>query len=129
MSFARNTVANYSIKNALTSEQGQKANIGTHMKLYFGNQQHGKAMNDFGQVRTNNKTNAFMKSDYSACQWAFLSAVKSLQKRAAKRGANAVINIKSNYKNNLTTSNSRFVCGAGATVAGVALVGDAVKIK
>lgn len=128
-SFARNTIANYSVKDALTSEQGQQVKFGNNVKVYFGNQSHGKVIQDFGQIKTNKKTNAFMKSDLAACQWVFLSALKNLRNQASRMGANAVINIKSNYKNNLTSSNTQFVCGAGATVAGVALVGDAVKIK
>lgn len=127
-SFARNTIANYSIKDALTSERGQQVKFGDSVKFYFGNQKPGKVIQNFGQIKTNKKTNAFMKSDLNACQWVFLSALKNLRNQAARMGANAVINIKSNYKNNLTSSNTQFVCGAGATVAGVALVGDAVKI-
>ena len=69
-----------------------------------------------------------MKSDTTACQWVFLSAMKSLKVLAQRKGANAVINIKSNYKNNPTSSNTQFTCGAGATIAGVALIGDAVRI-
>ncbi len=127
--FARNTIASYSIKDALTSPQAQQANLGTAIKFYFGTESHGKVIKKIGQISTNNKTNAFLKSDLTACQWVFLSALKSLRAKAQKLGANAVINIKSNYQNNLTSSNTQFVCGAGATVAGVALVGTAVEIK
>ena len=126
--FARNTIANYSVKNAFSSDQAKKANIGTHVKFYFGNQPHGKVIQDFGQIKTNKKTSAFAKSDLVACQWVFLSALKNLRNQASRMGANAVINIKSNYKNKLVSSNKTFVCGAGGIIAGVALVGDAVKI-
>ena len=75
-SFARNTIASYSVKNAFTSEQGQEVKFSNAVKFYFGNQQHGKVIQDFGQIKTNKKTSAFWKSDATACQWAFLSAMK-----------------------------------------------------
>lgn len=34
--FARNTIASYSIKDALTSSQAQQVNLGTAIKFYFG---------------------------------------------------------------------------------------------
>ncbi|EIU7865318.1 excinuclease, partial [Vibrio vulnificus] len=52
-----------------------------------------------------------------------------LKERAIKEGGNAVVDIKSNYKNNLTSSVDTFQCGAGAMVAGVALTGKVVKLK
>jgi uncharacterized protein YbjQ (UPF0145 family) len=83
----------------------------------------------YGEFATNKKTNAFGKSDLQACQHVFLSAVIELQERARKEGGNAVINIKSNYRNELTESATEFTCGAGAVIAGVALVGDVVTLK
>jgi hypothetical protein len=53
----------------------------------------------------------------------------SLRDRARREGGNAVINIKSNYKNNLTSSDDAFQCGAGELTAGVALIGTVAKIK
>jgi uncharacterized protein YbjQ (UPF0145 family) len=52
----------------------------------------------------------------------------ALKDRAVKEGGNAVINIKSNYKNNLTSNKETFQCGAGAVIAGVALTGEVVKL-
>ncbi|MGK0409717.1 MAG: hypothetical protein ACJASB_001875 [Shewanella psychromarinicola] len=52
----------------------------------------------------------------------------TLKERAIKEGGNAVIGIKSNYKNNLTSSNDSFQCGAGTLVAGVARTGKVVKL-
>lgn len=92
-------------------------------------QEHPKVLKDFGEFRTSKKTNAFMKSDAEACQWVFASALIALRDRAIKEGGNAVINIKSNYGDNMTSSNETFQCGAGAIMAGVALVGTVVKIE
>jgi len=82
-----------------------------------------------GPANTNRKTNAFGKSDSRACQWVFLGALKALQAAARERGANAVVDIESNYKNQLFSSATQYECGAGGLMAGVALKGVYAKVK
>jgi len=125
---ARDDIGDYSIEEAMALEQTKSA-LGDNVKFYFGDQKPGKIEKTIGEFRSNKKTNAFNKTDKAACQWAFLSAMLSLKQRAEREGGNAVINIKSNYKNNMTSSNTTFQCGAGAIMAGVALVGTVVKIE
>jgi hypothetical protein len=123
--FARDTVASYPV-DAIASEPGK---VTPDVALYFAGQSHPAVAQSYGEFATNKKTNAFGKSDLQACQHVFLSAVIELQERARKEGGNAVINIKSNYRNELTESATEFTCGAGAVIAGVALVGDVVTLK
>jgi uncharacterized protein YbjQ (UPF0145 family) len=52
-----------------------------------------------------------------------------LQQEAREMGANAVINIVSNYKNAETSSETQFECHDGALMSGVALKGEYVKLK
>jgi uncharacterized protein YbjQ (UPF0145 family) len=124
--FARDTVENYPIEPALRSEPGK---VGDDVALYFAGQPHPAVVKKMGEFATNKKTNAFGKSDADACQHVFLSAVIELQDRARKEGGNAVINIKSNYKNEVRESATEFTCGAGAVIAGVALKGDVVTLR
>jgi hypothetical protein len=124
--FARDTVASYPVDAAIASEPGK---VTPDVALYFAGQNHPAVAHSYGEFATNKKTNAFGKSDLQACQHVFLSAVIELQERARKEGGNAVINIKSNYRNELTESATEFTCGAGAVIAGVALVGDVVTLK
>ena len=124
--FARDTVDNYPIDAALHSEPGK---VSDDIGLYFAGQHHAAVVKSMGEFATNKKTNAFGKSDLEACQHVFLSAVIELQERARKEGGNAVINIKSNYKNELRESATEFTCGAGAVIAGVALTGDVVTLR
>ncbi len=127
--WARDDIASYSIKDVMESEQA-KQKLGTEVKFYFGKQKpKGKIVKKFLIVGTNKKTNAFGKSDEEACQWVFLSAMIALRDRAIRDGGNAVINIRSNYRNNLTSSETTFQCGAGAILAGTALKGTIVKLK
>ena len=82
-----------------------------------------------GPATTNKKTNAFGKSDEVACQWVFLSPLKALQEAAKARGANAVVDIESNYKSQPFASATQYECGAGGLMAGVALKGAYAKVK
>lgn len=80
-------------------------------------------------VTTSQKTNAFNKSDEEACSWALQSALIRLQNAAKAAGANAVVNIISNYKNVEYKDSSKFECHAGAVIAGVAFKADLAKVK
>jgi uncharacterized protein YbjQ (UPF0145 family) len=124
--YARDTVESYSVSAALASEDGK---VDPEISLYFAGQPHSDVAQSFGEVTTMRRTNAANKSDDEACDHAFLSAVRALQGAARKQGGNAVINIKSNYRNVVSESATQFKCGAGAFVAGVALKGDVVTLK
>lgn len=125
---ARNTKHMYSIQAALnTPAAKQKLNKG--IRLYFGSEGHPAIKVHHGELHTNKKSNAFARSDLAACQWAFLSAMLQLQHTAAQRGANAVINIQSNYKKHRVSSRTEFECHAGGLMAGTAFVGEAVKLS
>lgn len=123
---ARDTINDYPIESALKSEPGK---LDDGVALYFGDQAHPRVIKSYGSFATNKKTNSFGKSDEAACQHVFLSAVIELQARARKEGGNAVIGIKSNYRNVLRSSATEFTCGAGAVMAGAALIGEVVTLK
>jgi uncharacterized protein YbjQ (UPF0145 family) len=98
------------------------------VKFFFGKQEHPKVMTKLGTDVSNRKTNSFGKSDEKACNWAFLSAMIALEKRAKQLGANALVNVVSYYQRVEMSSTTEFECHAGALIAGVALKGDFVKI-
>ena len=125
---ARNDVEDYSIADALSTQQAKDI-LGTDIQFYFGDQPHGEVAKIFSEYSSNRKTNGANKSDKEACEWVFLSTMKSLRERAQSLGANAVVNIRSNYKNNLTSSETTFKCGSGMLMSGVALTGDVVTLK
>ena len=125
---ARDDKVTFPIGQALGTEAA-KAKLDPGTKFFFGKQKYPKIGKDFGEWQSNKKANAFAKSDQQACEWAFLSAMIALQERAKKEGANAIINISSNYKNVETSSGSEYVCGAGGLMAGVTLKGRAVNLS
>lgn len=115
------------VKEALASSAAD-ARLGDSVKFYFGKESSPAVVQRLAIDQTSQKTNAFGKSDAAACNWAFLSAMRQLEKRAHQLGANAVVNIVSNYKNVEFSSDTEFECHAGAIMAGVALKGEFVKV-
>lgn len=99
------------------------------IKYFFGKQAHPKILTALRTDTTSQKTNSVNKTDEEACNWVFLSAMLALQKRAQQIGANAVVNIVSNYNRVEMSSPTEFECHAGTIMAGVALKGDFVKIE
>ena len=99
------------------------------VSFYFGEQEHPPIATNHGEFRTNKKTNAFNKTDLVACQWVMMSALLQLHQSAKSLGADAVVNIKSNYKNKVVSSETQYTCGAGALIAGVALIGTIVVVE
>ena len=125
---SRNTLQHFSIEEAMNTAAALEK-LDKNISFYFGDQAHPEVSQGFGIATTNKKTNSFNKSDLEACQWVFLSAILSLQDRAIRSGANAVVNISSYYQQKVFTSNTEYECGAGAMVAGVALKGKIVSLK
>ena len=126
--FARDKIDNYWINEVMTSNDAYNA-LGDDILYFFGDEPHGKVIRRLGEIKTSKKTRALGKSDREACHWVFLSAMKEFRVHAIKRGGNAVINIRSNYKNKRTSSDETFKCGAGTLVAGVALIGTIIEME
>lgn len=126
--FAADDIGNYSIADAMQSENAKNI-LGTNIKFYFGDQPHGTITKEFVEHTSRKKTNGSNKSDKEACEWALLSNLKEFKEDAEKVGANAVVNIRSKYKNNITSSTETFKCASGMLMSDVSLVGDIVTIK
>ena len=124
---ARDTRQHYDIAQAIAAGKADGTLDGS-VKFHFKGAPTPAAQR-LGPATTNKTTNAVGKSDEVACQWVFLSALKALQAAARDRGANAVIDIESNYKKQVFTSATQYECGAGGVMAGVALKGVYAKVK
>ncbi len=125
---ARDTKSMQPIAAAM-SQPAAAEKLGSDVKFYFGKTAHPEVEKSIGTFPTSKKTNGVGKSDEEACNWAFLSAMISLRDRAVMEGANAVINIQSNYKNVPVSSETEFECHSGGIMSGVALKGEVVKLK
>jgi uncharacterized protein YbjQ (UPF0145 family) len=125
---ARDTTLHLPVKEVLEDAEA-KAKLGTDVALFFGKQATPPVAQSLGEGLTNKKTNAFGKPDETACKWAMLSALIQLIDRARELGADAVVEIKSDYKKVEFVSDSEYECHAGGVMAGVALKGRFVKLK
>ena len=119
-SYSRDTKLLLPINSAL--KKGRAAGvIDRRVRLQFGNRGLRGGQRKYTASR---KTNAFNKTDRVACEWAFLSSVKSLQDRARKHGKRSVSGIVSYHKRRTRSSSSKYECHVGGIVASVALRGN-----
>ncbi len=125
--FAGDTKVMMPIAAAMATTDAQ-IKLGDSVKFYFANQPTPAVLEKLGSDHTSQKTNAVGKSHEKACNWVFLSDMLSLQRRAKELGANAVINITSNYDNVEFASATEFECHVGMLMAGVAFKADFVKV-
>ena len=128
MAEARNTRILLKIQDVISSSDFQEK-VGNSIPFYFADQPQPQVLQNLGEFVTHKKTNAFGKSDESACQWAMLSALIQLRDRAVAEGGNAVVNVVSYYDRNEIPDKSEYECHAGAVVAGVALKGTVAKTQ
>lgn len=114
---------------AAFAQTGTRDNVDGSVQFFFGKQKPtGKILQKLGSDTTSQKSNAFGKENSVSCNTAFLSGMISFQKRAKELGANAVINIVSNYKHVEMSSETEYECHVGAIMSGAAFKGDFVKI-
>ena len=102
--------------------------LSTGVRFFFGKTTYPTVKEKYGVYSSNRKTYVGNKTDEEACKYVFLSAMLALQDRAESLGANAVVNIVSNYKHKVYTSEADFECHVGHILAGVALKGDFVTL-
>jgi len=124
---ARDTLQKLSLSSALEKAQAS-GKLAPGIKLFFGTQKYPTPTAKLGETRTNKKTNFFNKTDVEGCEWAFLSSMIALTQYAQRVGGNAIVNIRSNYKNNVFSSETEYECGAGNVTGGTAFIGDVVKL-
>ena len=124
---ARDTRSKFPLETALAKAKAS-GKLASGVQLFFGNQKYPTPTAKLGPTRTNKKTNFFNKTDLEGCEWAFLSSMIALTQYAQRVGGNAVVNIRSNYKNVEFSSETEYECGAGNVTGGTAFVGEVVKL-
>lgn len=124
---ARDVLQTFPIQGVYANGEAGAAILG-NVKLYWGTQPHPPVVKRIGNYRKAQRTAIIGKTKKQACEWALAGAIKGLQQRAIRMGANAVINIKSNVNNNRYSSRSQYRCLTGGMVVRVALTGDVVRV-
>ena len=126
--YARDTVLHLDVREVVDDARHQQQLDGS-VSFHF----RGGAIPDtaarVGEAKVSRKTNAVNKSDQEACRWVMLGALIAFEKEAKANGADAVIDITSNYKNQTWASATQYECHAGGIMAGVALKGTYAKLS
>ncbi|POZ61121.1 excinuclease ATPase subunit [Chromobacterium alticapitis] len=124
---ARDTVVKVPLADVLAMPEAQGKLDGS-VQFFLAGQHTPAIKKKMGSDVSNQKTNAFNKTDEQACRWTILSALISFQNSAKQRGANAVVNLVSYYKKQETRDSETIECHSGALIAGAALKGEYAKI-
>ena len=114
--------------SAVTDRQDYASQL-QGVRFYFGHSSHRAALRTIERNATTSlRTRKFGRSPEEACQWVMLSALIQLRNHAIAVGGNAVVNIRSNWRNVEWSSASQYQCASGFLMAGVALKGDVVRL-
>ncbi|WP_181179032.1 excinuclease ATPase subunit [Methylibium rhizosphaerae] len=124
---ARDTELHLPFADVLAMPEAQSKLDGS-IKFYLSGQKTPKVLEKKGEESVSKKTNGANKDDVTACKWAALSVLLTMQEQARRVGANAVVNIVSNYKHQPSKSPKDYECHAGAIIVGVALKGTYAKV-
>ena len=124
---ARDTKYMLPFADVLSMPEAQEKLDGS-VKFYLSGAKTPKVLEKKDSDVSNKKTNGVGKSDEEACRWAALSALISFQDKARSLGANAVVDLVSDYKKDTNASASEYECHAGAVVVGVTLKGTYAKV-
>jgi uncharacterized protein YbjQ (UPF0145 family) len=105
---------------------GQTSDI----RFYFAGERHPGIVR---RVQNNATTSQRARKSGRAADWAcnraLMNALIRLGDAARNSGANAVINIRSNWDNRPYANGSEYECAIGRMMAGVALKGDIVTLR
>lgn len=124
---ARNT--RHDIDFAATVQQGlDEGVLDGSVRFFLAGQAHPAVQASLGDGASSRKTNAVGKSDETACRWAALSVLKAFQEQAKQKGANAVVDLVSNYNRVEFRGDGVYECRAGGLMAGVAMKGQYATI-
>jgi hypothetical protein len=120
-------LANMDIKTAMDSMPDKvKTKLG-NFKYVFGKNTVPVMSATENEVRVVGRTNAVFKNNLDSCNLAFYNALIKLKTEAEAGSATGVANIQSNWKDDITSSNTTFVCATGLLMSGVAFTGTAIK--
>ena len=128
LSFAGDRIVHFPFANAI-AEATQSGKLDGTVKFYLaGSAPQGQVTVIKSDVSVNRKTNAFAKGDQKTCDWALQSALIALQDQAKAAGANAVIDIVSDYGDEYRDG-EKYECHVGFLMSGVIMKGKIAKVQ
>jgi len=114
----------------VVAEAQKEGRLDPNIKFYLaGNTPDGTVTVVNDNATTNRKTNAFAKKDQTTCDWVLQSTLIALQDDAKAAGANAVIDIVSNYADVVYSDANNYECHVGFLMSGVQLKAKLAKVQ
>jgi hypothetical protein len=127
-SYARNEALLFSIADALNDPALADRRPPNDVAFYFANQQPPKPGTSLGEVELKTKRSRTGVTDEYNCRLALLAVLNGLHDKAVKAGGNAVGNIVSYYKQQISGTDTQYQCNAGASGGVVWLKGTILKV-
>jgi len=127
ISLATDKVVHFAFNNAVVAAT-QSGKLDGSVKFYLADIKPDGQATVVKTVTVEKKTNAFGKQDQVTCDWALQSALISLQEDAKEVGANAVVDIISDYDNEYR-DNEKYECHVGFLMSGVVLKAKLAKLQ
>ena len=124
---ATDKVVHFAFNNAVVAAT-QSGKLDGSVKFYLADIKPDGQATVVKTVTVEKKTNAFGKQDQVTCDWALQSALISLQDDAKEVGANAVVDIVSDYDNEYR-DNEKYECHVGFLMSGVVLKAKLAKLQ
>ena len=98
------------------------------VQFLWGDQSYAPPVKAYDITTVERRSFAPTRTDEETCIAAFIDALADLRDHAKQLGANAVVNIKSIYRNREFRSDTQFECRAGYVVNNVSLEGRVVSL-
>jgi hypothetical protein len=128
LTLAADAIVHYPFANAVAAAT-QSGKLDGSVKFYLaGSQPDGQVTIVNDDIEITRRTNAFWKADQKTCDWALQSVLISLQDEAKKAGANAVVDIVSNFGSEYRDS-QKYECHVGFLMSGVVLKAKLAKVQ
>ena len=117
----------FDIAAVLASSEG-KERFDDTIRFYWSGQSAPTALQTIKIHTSERKTFLPTRTEQEACDQSFIEALAALRDAAKAAGGNAVVNIKSLYKNREFRSATQYECRLGWFAAGVTLEGKLVRL-
>jgi uncharacterized protein YbjQ (UPF0145 family) len=101
---------------------------GSSVAIYFGSQPHPAVANQLGQASHSVRIARAEGGNDVSCNKVLADALDELRADAQKKGANAVINVKTRFHTTESDSATDYTCGVSQSAAAIAVSGDLVVL-
>lgn len=112
----------------VVAEAQKSGKLDGSVKFYLAGDAAGSKATVIKDVDVSRKTNAFGKKDDVSCDWVLQSVLIGLQDQAKAAGANAVVDIVSDYNGATYRDSEKYECHVGFLMSGVQLKGKLAKV-